>query len=98
MDLLGSFAILVFLLIGIGLGLTFFPKKWLKYNNILQTVGISLTLFTMGVSLGGSPTFVEDMKQAGWQGFLFALVTVLGSIVMVYILVRLFLKRKGEKQ
>ena len=98
MDLVGSFAILFFLLLGIGLGLTVFPKKWLKYNNILQTVGISLTLFTMGVSLGGSPTFLEDVKQAGWQGFLFAVVTVAGSTAAVYILVRLFLKGKEEKR
>lgn len=92
-----SISILIFLVIGLVIGWTCFPKKWLKVNSVLQTVGMGLTIFFMGVALGVSPTFLKDLTTAGWQAALFGIVTVLGSILVVYLLTRLFLKNGKEK-
>ena len=64
-DFLGPFSLIVFFLIGIVIGVMIFPLKWLKANSLLQTAGISLTLFSMGASMAGSPTFLADLRAAG---------------------------------
>ena len=98
MQLFASFSTLIYLAVGIGIGLTLFPKKFLKWNSKLQVLGIALLLFAMGASLGGSPTLLEDIKSAGGQAILFALATIAGSVLMVYLLTRLFLDKKKEKK
>ena len=90
MNFLSSFSILIFLALGILLGATIFPKKLLKLNNKLITIGVALLLFSMGASLGGSPTFFEDVVSAGGQAAVFAVATVAGSVLMVWLLTRLF--------
>ena len=99
-DFLGPFSLIVFFLIGIVIGLTIFPLKWLKANSWLQTIGISLTLFSMGASMAGSPTFLEDLRTAGVQALLFAAATIAGSVLLVYILSRVVFRRtrKGETE
>ncbi len=97
MDFLGSFSLIIYFLLGIGIGLTVFPKKWLKGNDWVQTAGICLTLFSMGASVGSSPTFLEDLRTAGLQAVVFALATIGGSVLVVWLLSR-FLKGKAGGQ
>lgn len=97
-DFLGPFSLIVFFAIGIAIGVTIFPLKWLKVNGWLQMTGISLTLFSMGASMAGSPTFLEDLRVAGVQALLYALATMAGSVLLVYILSRLVFRKAGEKQ
>ena len=92
-DFLGPFSLIVFFLIGIVIALTVFPLKWLKLNGWLQTAGICLTLFSMGASMGGSTTFLEDLRTAGVQALLCALATMAGSVLLVWALSRLALGR-----
>ena len=97
LEFLGPYALIVFFLIGIVIGLTLFPLKWLKLNGWLQTVGIGLTLFSMGATMGGSPTFLQDLRTAGVRALLFALATIAGSVLLVWALSRLTLGNgKGE--
>lgn len=81
--------------IGIAWGLTFFKRKYNKYNNIVQTVAIMLTIFCMGVGLGSSPTFVKDLISAGSKSLVYAVLPIIFSILLVYPLTSIFMK--GEK-
>lgn len=96
LDFLGPFSLIVYFALGVALGVKLFPLKWLKVNGWLQTAGISLTLFSMGASMGGSPTFLSDLRTAGVQAFLYAAVTILCSVLLVWALSR-FAFRKEEK-
>lgn len=98
LDFLGPFSLIVFFAIGILVGTTIFPIKWLKLNGWLQTAGISLTLFSMGASMAGSPTFLEDLRAAGIQAFLYAVVTIAGSVLLVWLLSRLVMKKAGDEE
>ena len=91
-DFLGPFSLIVFFLIGIVIGVMIFPLKWLKANSLLQTAGISLTLFSMGASMAGSPTFLADLRAA-----VFAVATMSCSVLMVYILSRLVFPKDAGK-
>ncbi len=95
LDFLGSFSLIVYFLLGIGVGLTVFPKRWLKANDRVQTAGICLTLFSMGASVGSSPTFLEDLRTAGLQAVAFALATMAGSVLAVWLLSRLLPGKEG---
>ncbi|MEM1485323.1 LysO family transporter [Oscillospiraceae bacterium PP1C4] len=89
---------MIYFAVGIAIGVTVFPLKWLKVNSWLQTIGISLTLFSMGASMAGSPTFLEDLREAGLQGFLYAVVTIAGSVLLVWLLSRIVMKKAGEDE
>lgn len=89
LDFLGPFGLIIFFAIGIVIGVTIFPLKWLKVNGWLQMAGISLTLFSTGASIAGSPTFLADIKTAGIQALLFAVVTICGSVACVWALSKL---------
>ena len=94
-DFLGSFSLIVFFVVGIVIGAAVFPLKWLKANGWLQIVGIAITLFAMGASMAGSPTFFADLRSAGMKAFLYALVSIAGSVLAVFLLCRAVMK-KGE--
>lgn len=94
MSFFSNFSILLFLFAGIVIGFTIFPPKFLKVNGIVQTVGILLTLFFVGVSLGGSETFFEDIKVAGINAIVLMLGAVLFSIIIVYLITKIFFKEK----
>ena len=91
-----SFCILLFLLAGLLLGLSVFPKKLLKANNLLLTAGIALVLFCMGVSLGSSPTLGADLAQAGVSALVLSVAAVAGSVAAVWLLAKLFKGGRGE--
>lgn len=94
-DFFGTFFLILFFAVGIVIGATVFPLKWLKANGRLQTAGISLTLFSMGASMGGSPTFLNDLQAAGLEALLYAVTTIAGSVLFVWFLSRVSMKKGG---
>lgn len=88
--------ILIFLVIGILLGLFVIPKKVAKANSILQQISMVAALFLMGLSLGMTPTLWEDLKTAGIVSICIAAATVLGSVLAVWLLTSLFMGRKRK--
>lgn len=87
-------SILLVLGIGILLGATVFPKKFLGLNNKLSQAGVVLTLFAMGASLGSSPTFLADLKEAGLLAALFSVSTVVCSVLAVWWVGRRFFGKR----
>lgn len=94
-DFLGTFSLIIFFVIGITIGATVFPRKWLKVNSWLQVIGIALTLFSMGASMAGSPAFWTDLRTAGIKAFLYAVITIAGSVACVHIFCKIVMK-KGD--
>lgn len=86
-------SILLVLGVGILLGAFLFPKKLLGLNNKLSQAGVILTLFAMGASLGSSPTFLADLKEAGLLAILFSVSTVVFSVLAVWWVSRRFFKK-----
>ena len=97
-DFLGPFSLIVFFVIGIAVGATVFPRKWLKANGWLQIIGIALTLFSMGASMAGSPAFWADLRTAGVKAFFYAAAAITGSVLCVYFLCRIVMKKGDDDQ
>lgn len=90
----------IFLAVGIGFFIGykgFIKEKGIKLNSKLQTVWLMLLIFCMGVSIGRNGDIVKNLPLLGGKAILFAIMTVLCSIIVVYIFSRLFLEKEGEK-
>ena len=84
--------VIIIMALGIIIGLFFFPKKYIKHNNIIQLAAIMLTIFCMGVGLGSSPTFLDDLVSAGIKALVYSSVPIIFSVICVYFLTSIFLK------
>lgn len=86
--------ILFIMAIGIGIGIYFFPGKWMKQNECIQLASIMVLIFCMGVSLGSNPAFITDVIGLGVKSIALALLPIGGSVVVVYLLTSKYLKGK----
>ncbi|MFA9397428.1 MAG: LysO family transporter [Clostridiaceae bacterium] len=90
-------SIIVVLLVGIFIGASVkLPSKIKKITSNIQYIGVVVLLFTMGVSLGLNKDILKNIRYIGVESLTFAVLTSLFSIILVYFVSRLFLK-KGEK-
>ena len=90
----------IFLVVGIGFFIGYkglIKEKGIKLNSKLQTVWLMLLIFCMGVSIGRNGDIVKNLPILGGKAVLFAVMTALCSIIVVYIFSRLFLDKEGEK-
>ena len=85
------------LVLGIALGMTInFSEKFKFFNKKLQYLGVLVLLFIMGAKLGLDKTLLINLKPLGFKSLVFAILTSIFSIFMVY-LVTAFIY-KGEKR
>ena len=90
----------IFLVVGIGFFIGYkglIKEKGIKLNSKLQTVWLMLLIFCMGVSIGRNGDIVKNLPVLGGKAVLFAVMTALCSIIVVYIFSRLFLDKEGRK-
>lgn len=91
--------ILIALILGAIVG--YFIKlsdKGTKINGKFQQIGVIFLLFSMGVSIGADKDIIRNLPVIGLKSFLFAAGTIVGSIIIVYILSEKFLvKKKSTK-
>ena len=88
--------------LAIGLGVLIGYKGWIRergvrWNSRLQTVWLLLLIFCMGVSIGRNGEVVRSLPILGGKALLFAVMTAIGSIAVVYILSTLLLEKEGKK-
>lgn len=88
--------ILLIMAIGVFVGFKFFPEKWQKYNHYVQVGSIIALIFFMGIGLGSNPTFMEQLLGLGIKGFIFAIVPIICSVGVVYVLTNKVMKEQGN--
>ncbi len=83
------------------IGWKFFPEKLNKVNINIQLLSTLVLIFSMGVSLGSRPGFIREIASMGISSLVFAVLAILGSIIVVYPLTRKYLVglklREGEE-
>lgn len=88
--------ILIIMAAGILVGSLWFPEKWHKHNEKVQLGSMLLLIFCMGISLGSKPNFFKEIGTLGIKGVVFAIVPIIFSIGLVYLLTSKFMKEKKE--
>lgn len=77
--------ILVALLLGALVGAFIkLNNKWKKINGRFQQLGLIFLLFSMGASIGADEGIIRNLPVIGFKSFLFAALTILFSIILVY--------------
>ena len=90
----------IFLVVGLGVFIGYkglIKERGIKWNSRLQTVWLLLLIFCMGVSIGRNGEIVKNLPILGGKAALFAVMTAVCSIIVVYILSTLFLAKEGKK-
>ena len=90
--------VIIIMCMGVFIGKLFFPVKWKRINELLQTICTLLLIFSMGVLLGSRENFLRELAALGSQSFLFFLIPSLFSVLAVYPLTRIFLNKQREKK
>ncbi|SFM43789.1 LysO family transporter [Thermodesulforhabdus norvegica] len=82
-------------LVGIFLGLLpSMPEGFYRAGQKILNFGLFILLFFMGVRLGSYPDVVGQLGLIGIRAALFALVTLVGSVLVVWMIERFILKRR----
>lgn len=84
--------VLIILLIGMLIGIKWFPIKWKKINERLQVISIAFLIYLMGVTLGSRPNFLKELITLGYESLVLAVLPILFSIVIVYQITKGFKK------
>lgn len=90
--------ILLFLIAGIIVGaFVKMPKIVEKLIGHLQTVGVILLLFAMGIGVGANPDLFNQLSDIGLHSLAMALGAVIGSTCLIFLLLKL-LKKGGIQE
>ena len=88
-------SIIVVLIIGIIIGTQIKPTDKVKSTiSKFQFIGVTLLLFSMGAGLGLNDELLKNLKDIGWTGLIFAVLTTLFSIAIVYLVTTIFERRR----
>ncbi len=87
---------LVIMLIGIFVGLKWFPQKYIRINSNVQILCITFLIFLMGVSLGNRNDFFDMIINIGFSSFILAIIPITFSIMFVYVLTKKFMEKKND--
>ncbi len=81
--------IYISLCIGILIGATnIVPKKILKHYELISLFCIFTLLFVMGINIGLNKEVIKNIGKVGYAGFIYALFTVIFSILIVHLFTR----------
>ncbi len=79
-------SIIIFLIAGIIVGNKLkLTDRGKTINGKFQLAGLLLLLFSMGISIGANSDVIANLSTIGIKALLFAVLTTLGSIVLVYV-------------
>ena len=89
--------ILLSLVLGIAIGIIgVLPSKFMGIHSRFQQAGVVLLLFSMGASIGADKQMLASLRQMGMKALVFASMTTIFSILVVYVVTKRFLE--GEKK
>lgn len=84
------------MVLGIVVGMKFYNDKYNNINNNFQIVCISILIFSMGVSLGNRDNLFGELSTLGIKSIIIAVVSILFSVVIVYLLTKKFIGDKND--
>lgn len=90
--------VILIMLAGVIIGYRWFPEKYARKNTLLQMSCTAVLIFAMGVKLGSRENFLEELTSMGFTSVLFAVIPILFSVLLVYILTERFLKKTSQDQ
>lgn len=88
--------ILIIMCIGILAGRIALFRRIKKQNEYVSLGCTFLLIFSMGVMLGRKETFFEELSELGISSFLFFFIPTLLSIILVYCLTQIFMKKRKK--
>ena len=65
--------------------------KIINYNNKLQLITVTIITFIMGINLGSMENFLQKILALGGYSIIFAILPTIFSIILVYVISRLFI-------
>ncbi|MGL4791708.1 MAG: LysO family transporter [Anaerotignaceae bacterium] len=74
-----------------------FTDKIMKMNGKIQTLCLILLIFSMGMGIGINKEVLTSLPTIGLKAVIFACVTILCSVAVVYIFVKLFFPKEEGK-
>ena len=86
--------ILGVLIVGIALGFILREKLSESFLSKLLLISIYLLLFLLGVEIGNNPRILKNLSSLGWQAIAFTFATVIGSLLCIIIIYKLFLHKR----
>lgn len=90
--------VLLVMFAGMGLGYLSNKKpKLIKVNNKSIIWIIFALLFFMGVSVGANDEIMNNLDTIGWRGVQLSLVAVLGSVLLSWVVYKLFFKNGASQ-
>ena len=88
--------VLIIMCLGILAGRFLLSPRIKKMSETISVVCTFLLIFSMGVMLGRKETFFEELSELGITSFLFFFIPTLLSIVLVYCLTQIFMKKRKK--
>lgn len=85
--------ILLIMLAGVIIGMKWFPERWSQWNIRLQMGCTAVLIFAMGVRLGSRENFLKELSHLGFASLLYAVIPIICSVILVYVLTKRFLKQ-----
>lgn len=87
--------ILISLILGILIGSTIkFSDKMKKFNASFQHLGVIILLFAIGITIGLNRSLLGNLNEIGGISLVFAILTSLFSIILVFFMSRMISKRR----
>ena len=90
------FSIISIMFLGIGIGYLLRNLKFLEKVEKSTSLTIFLLLFVLGLSIGSNSLIVNNLGKFGWQAIVLATLSILGSMLASFLVLRLFFKKGGK--
>ncbi len=85
--------VLAVMCLGILAGRFLIPARAKKGNESISLLCTFLLIFSMGVMLGKKENFWGELSSLGWSSLLLFLIPTVLSIILVFFLTELFMKK-----
>lgn len=89
--------VLAVMCLGILAGRFLVPARMKKGNESISLLCTFLLIFSMGVILGKKENFFEELSSLGWSSLLLFLIPTILSIILVFFLTEIFMKKTQLK-
>lgn len=89
--------IIILMAIGFVPGFYLIPEKYEKLNSKVQLICTSIMIFIMGAKLSARENFREEILSLGFKSLIFALIPIIFSTIIVFILTQRYMRGRGEK-